>query len=71
MAGRFENCMRVEISGNAFTDAGNYVGITIVRLSETNWYAPGVGLVKSVHKESTKHKALDKGEIILMLESYR
>jgi hypothetical protein len=70
-AGKFENCMRVVKSGNAFIDAGNYVGRTIVRLSETNWYAPGVGLVKSVRKESTKHKALDKGEITLMLESYR
>jgi len=70
-AGTFENCMRIVISGNAFIDAGNYVGKTIVRLNETNWYAPGVGLVKSVRKESTKHKALDKGEITLVLESYR
>ena len=70
-AGTFANCMRITVKGNTFTDAGNYVGKTIVRINETNWYAPGVGLVKSVHKESTKHKALDKGEIILMLESYR
>ena len=70
-AGTFYNCMRVEISGNVFTDVGNYVGRTIVRLSETNWYAPGVGLIKSIRKESTKHKALDKGEIMLVLESYR
>jgi hypothetical protein len=70
-AGRFENCMRIVMSGNAFIDAGNYVGKTIVRVNETNWYAPGVGLVKSVRQESTKHRALDKGEIILELENYR
>jgi hypothetical protein len=70
-AGTFENCMRVVMSGNAFVDAGNYVGKTIVRVTETNWYAPGVGLVKSVREESTKHRALDKGGIILELESFR
>lgn len=70
-AGTFENCMRVELSGNAFVDAGNYVGKTIVRIKETNWYAPGVGLVKSVRSESTKHRALDKGGIVLELESFR
>jgi hypothetical protein len=70
-AGAFENCMRVVMSGNAFVDAGNYVGKTIVRVTETNWYAPGVGLVKSVREESTKHRALDKGGIILELESFR
>jgi len=70
-AGTFENCMRVELSGNAFIDAGNYVGKTIVRINEINWYAPGVGLVKSVRKESTKHRALDKGEITLELENYK
>ena len=70
-AGTFENCMRVELSGNAFINAGNYVGMTIVHVNETNWYAPGVGLVKSVRKESTKHRTLDKGSIILELESFR
>ena len=70
-AGTFENCMRVVMSGNAFVDAGNYVGKTIVRITETNWYAPGVGLVKSIRQESTKHRALDKGEITLELENYR
>ena len=69
-AGIFKNCMRVNISGDAFTNAGNYVGLTVVKINETNWYAAGIGLVKSVRKETTKSKALDKGEIILELESY-
>ena len=69
-AGTFENCMRVNISGDAFTNAGNYVGLTVVKINETNWYAPEIGLVKSIRHESTKSKALDQGEIILALESY-
>jgi hypothetical protein len=70
-AGTFVACMRISLKGNAFTDAGNYVGLTIVNIEETDWYAPGVGLVKSIRKESTPSKALDRGEIILELESYR
>ena len=70
-AGVFTNCMRITLKGSTFTDAGNYVGKTVVRVNETNWYAPGIGLVKSVRQEATKHRALDKGEIILELEEYR
>lgn len=70
-AGTFAGCMRIALKGNAFINAGNYVGLTIVNIEQTDWYAPGVGLVKSVRKESTASKALDRGEITLELESYR
>ena len=70
-AGTFVECMRILLKGNEFTNAGNYVGLTIVNIEETDWYAPGVGLVKSIRKESTPSKALDRGEITLELESYR
>ena len=70
-AGTFVECMRISLKGNEFTNAGNYVGLTIVNIEETDWYAPGVGLVKSIRKESTVSKALDRGEIMLELEDYR
>ncbi|HSR62600.1 MAG TPA: hypothetical protein VLN56_04260 [Gammaproteobacteria bacterium] len=70
-AGTFRNCMRVVLSGDSFINAGNYVGRTIVKVKETNWYAPGVGLVKSERNETTTKKALDKGSITLELAEYR
>ncbi len=70
-AGTFRNCMRIRSTGKSFVNAGNYVGNTVVGIDETNWYAPGVGLVKSVRKETTTDRALDYGEIILELEDYR
>jgi len=70
-AGTFRNCIRVVLSGDSFVNAGNYVGRTIVNVKETNWYAPGVGLVKSVRHETTTKKALDKGSITLELAAYR
>ena len=70
-AGSFKDCLRVTRKGNIFTNAGNYVGLTIVNIDEIDWYAPGVGLIKSVRKEYTTSKALDQGEITLELEAYR
>ena len=70
-AGTFTGCMRVRTKGNSFVNAGNYVGKTIVKLEEVNWYAPGVGLVKSERTENTTKKALDKGTITLELAEYR
>jgi len=70
-AGNFSNCMRVHFSGDAFTNAGNYVGLTVVTIEETNWYAPGTGLVKSERRERTRSKALDKGMMTLELRQIK
>jgi hypothetical protein len=56
--------------GSEFKDAGNYIGRTIVRVNETSWYAPGVGLVKSIREETTESQALDKGQLIIELELF-
>ncbi len=69
-AGTFKDCIRINLQGSRFFDAGNYVGNTIVSIKEKNWYAPGVGLIKSVREESTTSKALDKGKMVLELESF-
>ncbi len=54
-AGRFENCLRVSgkgsILGGQILD--QFLGIHEIRVAETDWYAPGVGLVKRVRTEST------------------
>lgn len=70
-AGTFSHCIRVSLRGSGFFDAGNYVGNTIVSIKENNWYAPGIGLVKSVREESTTSKALNKGTMTLELESFK
>ncbi|MCG8325885.1 MAG: hypothetical protein MI673_10235 [Thiotrichales bacterium] len=70
-AGTFRNCMRVRTTGRAFFDAGNYVGKTVVGIDETVWYAPDIGMIKTVRRETTTSRALDYGEIILELEDYR
>ena len=69
-AGRFDRCIKVEMRGSAFKDAGNYVGLTLVNVKETSWYAPGVGLVKLERLEKTQSDALDKGSLSIALEKF-
>ena len=69
-AGKFHHCIKLTKKGAEFIDAGNYIGRTIVRVKETSWYAPGVGLVKSIREETTEKKALDKGQLVIELELF-
>jgi hypothetical protein len=63
-AGIFTNCLRIERTGEVFVPMGKYqyVQETVVSVKDTRWYAPGVGLVKSVRLESTQLRLLDHGE---------
>lgn len=62
-AGRFYNCIRVQGTGiRRQIDAGNYIGRTNITIEKTDWYAPGIGLVKSVREESTSNRVLNHGE---------
>lgn len=70
-AGTFENCLKITMSGSVYKDAGNYVGLTIVAVEQSNWYAPGVGLVKLERTETTRRKALDKGSLLVELSHFK
>ena len=61
-AGRFDDCLRVQATGiKRQYDASNYIGRTDITVEQTDWYAPGVGLVKSVREESTSSKLQNQG----------
>lgn len=55
-AGKFENCIRVEGKGRLFAGRTlqDYMGIDSIYIEETEWYAPGTGLVKTVRTEYTE-----------------
>lgn len=60
-AGTFENCLQIEGRGNTTvrTDRGN--AVAHVSVAQTDWFAPGVGLVKSVRVESSESPFLKDG----------
>lgn len=67
-AGRFERCLRVKGRGT-----GRYKGMSAIlpadiSVEQTDWYAPGVGLVKTLRTERTTSIVVPKGEYLLELE---
>ncbi len=63
-AGRFDDCLRVHATGRRSNyDAGNYIGRTDIIVDQTDWYAPGIGLVKSVRNEATTGRVLNHGSM--------
>jgi len=68
-AGRFSRCLRIRGTGFTSQNVGFYVGHTDIRVETTEWYAPNVGLVKAVRKETTTSSVLPGGHYQMELES--
>lgn len=66
-AGTFERCLRIEGSGvlNVLADAR--IGASEVPITHIEWYAPGVGLVKLLRKESLDTQQIVGGEVTMEL----
>jgi hypothetical protein len=54
-AGTFENCLRIKASGSLFAGSTlkEFMGIRFIKVEQTDWYAPGVGLIRRVRNEYT------------------
>ena len=50
-AGRFARCVRVEAQGFLDLPARAALGIRSIKVEQTQWFAPGVGLVKMTRRE--------------------
>lgn len=66
-AGRFEHCLRIEGQGRLFVLADARIGASEVPITHTEWYAPGVGLVKLQRREELKTEQIVGGEVTLEL----
>lgn len=69
-AGKFEHCLRIEGTGvlNVLADAR--IGASAVPVSHTEWYAPGVGLVKLVRTESLDTTQIVGGSVTMELVDF-
>ena len=66
-AGTFSDCVKVVGEGTVNADVGNYIGRTTIRVETTDWYAPGVGLVRAERTETTTSEAIDFGRMVMEL----
>lgn len=66
----YRNCVRVQGSGSVNANVGNYIGRIAITVESEDWYAPGIGLVKSAHRENTDNETISGGEYQLVLEHF-
>jgi len=70
-AGTFKGCIKVKGTGSAEKNTGVF-GIAKIKIEHYDWYAPGIGMIKSIEKESSNNIAAGYGgEVTLQLESFK
>ncbi len=69
-AGTFTNCVKVEGKAKVNLYADPKLGYTDVKLTQTEWYAPGVGLVKLVREEPLDLEIFKGGTISFELTRF-
>jgi hypothetical protein len=70
-AGTFTDCVYVRGSVKLTADGGHAVGVINVEVESEDWYAPGVGLVKSVRRERSDNHLVGSGLYTMELEEFR
>ena len=63
-AGRFRDCVKIEATGVTLVPADRSNLEVEVRVTQTEWYAPGVGLVKTTRAETADSPFLRNGEYV-------
>jgi hypothetical protein len=69
-AGTFKNCVKVKMSGSKSIKRSFRGNLKIV-VVEYDWYAPGVGSVKSIREENSGHTLIGSGIISMQLKSHK
>jgi len=67
-AGRYTNCIQVTGTGLTRVPVDRGTASAEVEVTHTDWYAPSIGLVKSVRREISESVFLQDGEFRLELE---
>jgi hypothetical protein len=66
-AGRFTKVIRVEGSAQIRLHVDAVQGVRMVEIKHTEWYAPGVGLVKLLRDEALEASYISGGKMTLEL----
>jgi len=69
-AGRFAHCLRVHATGSAVVEVNRGYDDAAVNVEHTDWYARGVGLIKSSRREYSDSDFLMAGEYKLELQHF-
>lgn len=69
-AGIFQNCIRLDATGKMVFYADASAGYQEILINHTEWYAPGVGLVKLERDEPLDTSIMKGGKVTMMLSSF-
>jgi hypothetical protein len=69
-AGTFKDCIKVKGTGSAQKNTG-FFGVAEITVEHYDWFAPGIGMIKSIVKESSNHMMVGSGEVTFQLESFK
>lgn len=76
-AGTFENCIRIKLFAEQTVDMDTREGTGMkisgkanIEIEDEQWYAPNVGLVKAIRKESSNHLMFGSAQMTMQLVKF-
>lgn len=69
-SGAFHDCLRIEGTASAQFDLGIDIGHVRIDVAISDWYAPGVGLVRRERHERTDSPFINDGDYLMELETW-
>ncbi len=70
-AGRFRDCLKIESLGSVAHAGNQYNVTTMITVTQTQWFARGIGLIKRSIVEKSTNEAFAQGTLTMELESYQ
>ena len=70
-AGKFDNCIKIIGNGKTTFIGDREIGTIKILVSTIDWYAPNVGLVKSIRKEETDSDLFGTSKMVQVLDDYK
>ena len=70
-AGKFDNCIKIIGNGNTTFIGDREIGTIKILVSTIDWYAPNVGLIKSIREEETDSDLFGTSKMVQVLDDYK
>ena len=70
-AGRFKDCIKISGNGNTTFIGDREIGSINIEIRTEDWYAPKIGLIKSVRLEKTDTELFGTSKMVQVLDDYK
>ena len=70
-SGKFKNCLKLEGTGRTSFIGDSEIGSIEIDIMTEEWYAKGVGLVKTVRTEKTDTELFGTTKLVQLLDNYK